>query len=61
MRQASDIICITEVNEFIIDKLSVGNLNTSSNLEDALRVIGCEPALAVIRTLLAESQRETII
>ena len=61
MRQASNVICITEVNQFIIDELRVGNLNTSSNLKNTLRIIGRQPALAVICTLLTESQRETII
>ena len=61
VRKRADIISITEVDKFIVDESRESNLTTLSNRKKTLRIISCQPLLAIICALLAKCERQAFI
>ena len=53
--QRPQVICIGEMDEFVIDEAGVTDIGSSCRyIDDTVAVIGCQPLLAVIGALLVE-------
>ena len=56
MRQGANVICVTEMNEFVVNEAGIVNTSLGIDGRHPLRVVGSEPLLTIIRPLLTERE-----